>query len=224
MIENLFLVTSIINIPNLPFSYTNIRSIYNMDERFEQTKKTLKSIKEKIPNSKILFIEYSELTENMTLFLKETCDYFINLYEDATIKNNIFGLSKALGEGTLTLKAIEYIEKNNIVFKNFFKISGRYFISDNFYYEKYNNNKIVVQKIDNDKNNISTFLYKLDYESVFIFKKHLIDNHDKMLKCIGYEVLFADFINQNYNKEKIKYIEVLGVNGKIAVSGDMIHR
>jgi hypothetical protein len=39
---NLTLITSVIDTPNKPWSYTNIRSIYTKQERFEQTKKQLK--------------------------------------------------------------------------------------------------------------------------------------------------------------------------------------
>lgn len=35
--NNLVLITSIIKIPNLPLSYTNIRSVYSEQERYEQT-------------------------------------------------------------------------------------------------------------------------------------------------------------------------------------------
>ena len=38
--NNLVLITSIICTPNTPLSYTNTRSVYTHDERFEQTKRT----------------------------------------------------------------------------------------------------------------------------------------------------------------------------------------
>ena len=49
---NLVLITSVVCTPNIPLSYINTRSCYTHDERFEQTKKTIKTIKEKIPNIK----------------------------------------------------------------------------------------------------------------------------------------------------------------------------
>tara|TARA_B110000208_G_C11756952_1_gene425495 strand:+ start:1233 stop:1397 length:165 start_codon:yes stop_codon:yes gene_type:complete len=51
---NLILITSIINTPNKPLSYSKIRSVFTRKERFEQTKKTIQSIKEKIPEYKII--------------------------------------------------------------------------------------------------------------------------------------------------------------------------
>ena len=50
-------------------------------------------------------------------------------------------MSKSLGEGTMTNHAIKYLRQNNIYFDNFFKISGRYWLSDNFMYNNFNNDK-----------------------------------------------------------------------------------
>ena len=41
---NIILVTSIINTPQTPLSYTNIRSVYNRQERFDHMKHTIKNI------------------------------------------------------------------------------------------------------------------------------------------------------------------------------------
>ena len=224
MIKNLFLITSVINIPNLSFSYTNIRSIYDVNERFLQTINTINSIKKYIPDVKILFIECSDLFTEMEDYLKKNCDYFLNLYDDKSVRNVVFGLSKSLGEGTLTLNAIDFIEKKNLTVVNFFKISGRYFLSDKFSYSEYNNDLVVVQKIDNNPTYISTFLYKLNNKNIFLLKKFLLKNYEKMINCIGYEVLFAEFINQFSISSEIKYITILGINGFIAVSGDLIDR
>jgi hypothetical protein len=54
--KNLVLITSVICIENKPLSYTNVRSIYSHQERFEQTKKTIETIREKIPNAKIFVV------------------------------------------------------------------------------------------------------------------------------------------------------------------------
>ena len=52
--DNLVLITSVINTPNTPLSYTNTRSVFSRQDRFEQTKKTIKSVREKLSNSKII--------------------------------------------------------------------------------------------------------------------------------------------------------------------------
>ena len=40
---NLVLITSVINTPNKQLSYSKIRSVFNRNERFKQTKKTIKT-------------------------------------------------------------------------------------------------------------------------------------------------------------------------------------
>ena len=77
--NNLVLITSIIKTPNTPLSYTNKRSIYSHEERYEQTKKTIQSVREKIPNVKILMVECSDLNEIQRDYLTRHCDYFLNI-------------------------------------------------------------------------------------------------------------------------------------------------
>lgn len=91
-------ITSIINIPNLPLSYTNIRSTYTYNQRFEQTKKTIQTIRDNIPDCKIMLVEYSELNDEHNTFLNDNVDYFLNLFENKTLMNDIYGKSKSLGK------------------------------------------------------------------------------------------------------------------------------
>ena len=132
--NNLVLITSVICTPNTPLSYIDTRSVFTHDERFIQTKKTIETVKEKIPNSKIFIVECSELNEEQTDYFTKNSDYFLNLFNDAEKCANVYGTSKALGEGTMTIEAIHYIIQNDIQFDNLFKISGRYWLSDNFNY------------------------------------------------------------------------------------------
>ena len=149
--NNLVLITSVICTPNTPLSYTNARSVYTHEERFEQTKRTIESVKQKIPNLKILLVECSNLSFDQEEYLKKNTDYFLNLYNNEKIRKNTSGVSKSLGEGTMTLCALQYLIDNNIGFNNLIKISGRYWLSDNFDYNKFNNNNIVIKYIDNNK-------------------------------------------------------------------------
>ncbi len=214
--NNLVLITSVICITNNPLSYTKTRSVYSHEERFEQTKKTIQTIRDKIPNSKIFIVECSNLNEYMTKYLISHSDFFLNLYGDEKIRNNTTGISKALGEGTMTICAINFIKENNIVYDNFFKITGRYWLSENFNYNNFNNNDIVINYINKDINNTSTSLYKLHKINVEDFMNFLNRNMNLMIQCIGYEVLFAKFLKEtkfNY----VIHLNKIGVNGYISV-------
>jgi hypothetical protein len=80
--NNLVLITSIIKPPNTPLSYISVRSVFTIEERFEQTKHTIQSIREKIPGAKIFIVECSELDENELSYFTQNSDYFLNLYDD----------------------------------------------------------------------------------------------------------------------------------------------
>lgn len=214
--NNLVLITSVICTTNMPLSYTNNRSVYSHEERFEQTKKTIKSIKEKIPNSKIFLVECSVLNIEQSDYLIQKCDFFLNLYTNELIRDCTTSVSKSLGEGVMTLFALKYIIDNNIVFDNLIKISGRYWLSNNFDYTNFNNNDITIKYIENDKNNVFTALYKLPKQSVINYKTFLEGRLNDMKNCIGYEILFGIFIKTE--TKVIKNIDPIGLEGYVSVA------
>ncbi|OQB07764.1 MAG: hypothetical protein BWY21_01549 [Parcubacteria group bacterium ADurb.Bin216] len=59
---DLVIVSSAINTYSAPLSYYPIRSVFPKEERFQQTFKTLESIK-KIPNKKVSFVECTEIPQ-----------------------------------------------------------------------------------------------------------------------------------------------------------------
>jgi hypothetical protein len=221
--NSITLITSVINTPNKPLSYTKNRSIYNKNERFEQTKNTISSVRSKIPNTRIFLIECSPLDENKREFFKKNVDYFLNIYEtnDEKIIQNVYSQSKSLGEGTLTIYALKYLIENNIQFDNLFKISGRYWLNDKFVFNNFDNNKNVIKKINNDTNNLITSLYKINKNYISLWLEFLFNSMNEMFNCIGAEVLFAKFINTIDNNDKI-FLEKIGISGNIAVCGTLI--
>ena len=131
------------------------------------------------------------------------------------------GSSTVASEGTMTINAIEYIKNNNIEFDNFFKITGRYRLSENFNYDNFINIDIIVHNIYGDINNTATSLYKLNKMNINDFYNFLINNMNLMHRCVGYEVLFAMFLNLP-KVNKVIHLNKIGVNGYISVSNDFI--
>ena len=216
--NNIILVTSIIKPPPKPLSYA-IRSVYTDQERFEQTKLTIETIKQKIPNSKIFIVECSELNDEETSWFIENTDYCINLYSDEHLRNNIHSLSKSLGEGTMTIRALEFLISQNIQYDSLIKISGRYYLSDKFNYNNFYNDKIVFKYINNDTTNASTALYKLPKYFVTGWLEFLKNKIIDMYNCIGFEQLFAMYLS-TIDKEHIQHYDILGLEGYISVSGE----
>ena len=214
--KNLVLITSVICTPNLPLSYTNMRSIHSHNDRFKQTKKTIETIKDKIPNTEIFMVECSEFTEEQNNYFKMNCEYFLNLINNSSIKENVYGKSKSLGEGTMTICALECIIKNDIQYDNLIKISGRYWLSEKFNCDNFENNDMVIKYINGDVNNTFTALYKMPKNKVSSYLKFLIENIPSMRECVGYEVLFANYIKT----QKVVAIDPIGLAGYVSVSND----
>jgi len=199
------------NTPNIPLSYSNTRSVFSRYERFLQTKKTIESIKNNLPNDKIIIVECSELNQEETDYLNDTCDYILNLWEKKELHDSIFGISKSLGEGTMTMEALNYIK--DLEYNYLYKISGRYWLNTNFEIGKIQCN--VFKRINNNENNIFTALYKIDKNTAEQLLLFLTKNIEAMKKCIGYEVLMSHFV-KNIDK---KIVDIIGLSGFVTVCG-----
>ena len=79
--SNLVLITSVINTPNLPLSYSKVRSVFTRGQRFTQTKQTIESIKEKIPDHKMMIVECTDFTKEEKDYFDKECDYILNLWD-----------------------------------------------------------------------------------------------------------------------------------------------
>ena len=216
--KNITLITSIIDTPNLPLSYTACRSVYSKSERFEQTKRTISSVKEKIPNNKIFLVECSPLTEEETDYFIQNTDIFINIYdkpENMNLITKIHSSSKASGEATFTIFAIEYLLNEKIEFDNFFKISGRYLINDDFNYDLFHNHYSCIKKTIH--NFYSTVLYKFNQVDTFCYMNYL-KNLFESLEYEMYEIIFTKFINDTPNILMID--DRLGVSGYVSFDGN----
>ena len=131
-----FIVTSTINA-----SVQGGVNVYGTVNRFEETLKTFDSIRSKVPNVKIISIDNSNipLTEEQKEIIKSKVDYFHQIDHDIfTLFVNRIG-SKGMGESYIMYEALNIIEKNNLLGKRVFKITGRYWLADSFdisFYEK----------------------------------------------------------------------------------------
>lgn len=219
--KNLVLVTSVINTPKIPLSYTSTRSVFNNKERYSQTIKTIQSIREKIPSSNIFIIECSDLSQEYEQKLREISDFFLNLYENKDLRKDIYGPSKALGEGTMTISALKYIQKNQIKYDNLIKISGRYWIDHQFDSKIIDNTNIVVKPINENLNNICTVFYKIPESLTEELLQFFLLSINSMKRCEGFEVIFARFVIQKY--KNVKFINILGISGYVSVCGGFYH-
>jgi hypothetical protein len=222
---NITLITSVIDPPKLPLSYTNSRSVFSKKERFEQTKKTISSVRENIPDNKIFLIECSILSIEEKEYFISNVDIFLNIHDTGieTLINRMFTISKSMGEGTMTIFALKYLIENNIEFIRLFKLSGRYWLNNGFNYDLYNNILPCIHRINNDENNVFTCFYKLPREIVIKWLIYLLNSESDFVNCTGFEIIFGKFINSISNHEEIKSIESkVGIHGYVTVCGTFI--
>ena len=220
---NLTIITSIINPPKKPLSYINTRSVYTKEERYTQTKKTIKTLNEKIENNKILLIECSQLTKEEREYFEENTDIFINLYDynNREINENIWSVSKSLGEGTMMINALKYIFEQQIEFTNLYKISGRYWLNDEF--KNTNDEEMLIRNIENE-DSVVTSLYKLPKEIAYMWYIYLLKTEtiEMYNNCIGYEMIFGKFLKTIQPLIYKKNYKNIGISGNISVCGSRI--
>lgn len=172
----LFLVGSAINhFQKESFSY------YSEEERFQQTLNTIKSIKEKVPDSYIFIYEGSETPINKKyknkfisqsdLFLECGDDYVMKgIYQNLHNNPIKFSHAKSMLECRCLQIALNFIAEKNIFTDTtrIFKLTGRYELNDNFdindYKSKFLENKYVMKYYDynerfSDQENLYANIY-----------------------------------------------------------------
>lgn len=124
-----FVVTSTINTEHGKIS---------IEDRIKQTIVTIESIKRKVSNIKILFIDNSVNPFHAPNDISDMVDLYV------TVPVNLFTYvvnskaEKGLGELYMMYDVMELLEKNNMIGKRIFKISGRYKLADSFDIQEYN--------------------------------------------------------------------------------------
>ena len=216
MNNDIFIITSVINTGNNPWSYTNYRSCFDIQTRFEQTLQTIESIRNLNDGTKILLVECSQIDETMTNILKDKVDYFIQTYDDSSIRGACLESNKkGFGEIKKLEKACQFIKDNNINFNRVFKISGRYFLNSSFNKENYNNIDKFTFKIY-DSIGGSTVLYSVPNKlfDVYIEKLKYTCMFYENNPPTGIETLIPIICTPRND------IEILGVSGQVAVLND----
>lgn len=213
MDKNLVVISSVINCVNKSLSYFHIRSIFSTAERYQQTLASIESLK-KIPNVEIMLCECSNLLPEYEEELKSKVNYYFNFYNDENIRKHVDSPLKGMGEAHIMLKAIEKIEELNLSFKNMFKLSGRYFLGENFDYQIFDNDKNVFANWDNCPVAYCTIFYKINRVDFSLYKNALLNSLNDLLVQASIELCMYN--NFTFN---ISLVKKLNVSGRIATEG-----
>lgn len=217
-IKNIIMISSLIKTTEEPLTYAKTRSVYTHQERFDQTLKTIKSVKNKIPESIICIVDCSPFTEEEVNTLYKLCNYFINLYDNNEYREIMRnGRSKSLAEAMQTFHLINFLKNNNIKYKNFFKISGRYELNDMFNYSLFDNNVNIGRIQPHMESYCLTSFYKINYETSHNLCEFIKNNIYSLQIGIPYEEFFKVFMSLN----NARYLDVpLGIDEYISVNGE----
>lgn len=195
---NLVIITSI-------FKVYMSTTIYNEEERKEQIKESIISIKDKIPNAYIVLLEGGTASENDIKIFSELVDNFIII--------DIKYLPKNKGEFTLIYN---YLHSDNFlsqkhIFKTISKLSGRYLLNNLF---NFNESFCFKYRIFEEKGIMETRYYRfpINYLDNFIDKlNNILSDQEFINDSIDIEHIFAKHI--------ILPLEYSTIDLKIGISG-----
>ena len=185
--------------------------------------KTIESVREKMPDCLIFFCECSNMKEheNYEYYEKnimERVDYYSNLYSLEPIRNAVNSEYKGFGEASILLKALEVIsdlEKGNeLLVKNIFKLSGRYFLNQDFKLELFDNfyNNFVYW--DNSTSSLCSIFYKIKESHINLYKECLEKSLNELQNNSSIEMCMYKYFNS-----ELKILDKLNVSGFLATEG-----
>lgn len=186
------------------------------DVRFEQTKRTISSVKERIPDSYILFLDCSALTQEQIEYIRSNVDYFEDCKDDSYVHKQVFTAAnrKSSGERSYMLKAIHHLQSRKEQFKHIkslFKVGGRYWLNDQFKYEVYVSKRVDVLRTQWN-GYVWSSCFKIDSQNVDTFYNLLIAYEHPFITGYTMESFMRDY------KATIKTsfeIDILGITAMV---------
>jgi hypothetical protein len=216
--KNIILITSKIYVSDKIFSYSKNRSLYSSEGRFKQTLKTILTIKENIPDYFIVLFDNSNFTEEEVFLLNKSVDCFINITNDSILNYYTNDCEyKYLADLCQQINSYHYFFKfiDNTKIINFFKISGRYFLNDEFNYNIFKNDCNIFKKNVNvpDRDYYYTSFFKISNKFLQDYFFKLIDIFENKGKYfdLDLEVIYGKCL-----LEHMTLVDKLGVTQLIS--------
>ena len=201
-----FIITSVISFSDNKLSYSDKRSVFSPEERISQTLRTISTIRDKVPQAKIILVELGNLPQD---HFKMVVDHYLFLGKKFKVRHAVKSKHKGLGEAIGLLFALRNIKQLSGIC---FKISGRYFLNDKFNIDDWQQGKFCCKVYSQQ---MSTRLYSVvgteSSEWVHALKKSIY----KLWK--GHSI--EEVLYNNIAPATIHPIETLGISGFIAPDG-----
>lgn len=204
------IITSVIDFSSKKLSYTKHRSIFSIQERIEHTKRSVMSVRKKIPGCKIFIFELG--LSDFSHKFADIVDSYYFIGNKFLLRKVVDSKFKGLGEAVGLLFAINKIPSD---FQFIFKMSGRYFLNSNFNICNWNSKKFIFLL---HNNSVSTRLYGLGKNKVIFWIISLLLSIPLLLFGLSIEKAMCIFIP----KKLMKKLDNLGLSGYISVDGGLI--
>ena len=202
------LISSMLSFPEKRLSYSVRRSVFSPEQRLEQTLKTIDSVRRKIPACQVVLVEMGQETYLMDT-LREAADKIIVVGNRRLVRCACDSRHKGLGEAAGLLAAGHRLRHLG---DYYFKLSGRYFLDDDFRLEKWSGHSFTVRMYDRA---ISTRLYGFPTELFDTWRRALWLSLPWLSLGRGLE----HEMYRHLPKSETLDIGVLGVSGLVAPDG-----
>lgn len=226
MVDGIFFINHALNVKQL--------SVYNAQQRFEQTLETISSIDEKCP-SNLKFIFDSSPMEPEEKYFKELTDrnvQIIYIGQVEAVKNfSLLGM-RSLSETISFMIFLDWFKKTGIVGKRIYKLSGRYRLNNNFILnsDQYDNSFVFAKSLPSwhhmDKRVSAGIdrlfklrLWHMDYSLLDLFQNTLSKIFDD---CLEHNIDIEHSYYKHLHKYKCIELDYVGVCGNIAPNGEYI--
>jgi len=220
----------------------NDYGIFSYQERLNQLKNTIESVRTYAPGSDIVIYDASEdplPNEDLNL-LKSLVNQVTVLNEDTYVKFLKFNSKdptpnkfekKSIGEIQATIAFLEFLKTHPIKYKRVFKIAGRYNLNENFNLYNYESERrcVFVEKENwYGKMVFPIRLWSFDYDQVdfllhifYNIQKHTYDLVTETKKFEIIEYTFTKFLE----KFQVKCVEVkpIGLSGLSGLNASVIN-
>jgi hypothetical protein len=208
--KNLVIVTSYIKTTSL--------SLFTWQERLRDVKRTIESVKAKIPNPYIVLAEGSDIDVNELKQLN--VDY---------IYTNLNTFPKSIGELTLLFGYLTSEHFKMEKFETISKISGRYTFTDIFDFSKFPLESFVIKSQDSwtveqgwtswPPVYFATRYYRFNADDVEYFLSMLKTSFEDMARI---DIEHSFYKNCQFPKDKMCHPNYIGVTGILAPTGQVI--
>lgn len=231
MIRHCFIVTSAVN---------SKFGVYNPEERMQQTLMTLKNVRNKVPDCKIIVMECAgtPLTDEQSKTIEDNCDLLLDFSSDpdvqAIYQSNNWDVVKNSTEIMCFGRTLRMCQDDGDFkyYDRIHKMSGRYLLNDQFDLDVYEKN---LHRIIIGPKNISQFPFEVTGIQLQYMARlwswpasqteRIIQVYNDSLAYIGERVSvggYADIEHVLYKflpEDLVTEIPVLGVEGSIAPNG-----